>query len=116
LFLLRIAGFSPGFAPPPSASLTAVTLDDIQRLAQLARIEVTPAEAAAVAVKLEGIFELIDRMRGVDTTGVVPMSHAQDVTLRLREDCVTETDQREVFQQLAPAAQDGLYLVPRVIE
>ena len=94
----------------------ALSLDDIQRLAHLARIEVTPAEAAAVAEKLDRIFELIGRMRAVDTTGIVPMSHAQDVALSLREDRVTETDQREVFQRLAPAAQDGLYLVPRVVE
>lgn len=94
----------------------ALSLDDIQRLAHLARIEVTPAETVAVAEKLDAIFELIGRMRMVDTTGIVPMSHAQDATLPLREDRVTETDQREAFQRLAPAAQDGLYLVPRVIE
>ncbi len=119
LFLLRFAGNSAEFAilavlaPAP---LMALSLDDIQRLAHLARIEVTPAEAVAVAQKLDGIFELIGRMRAVDTTGIVPMSHAQDLSLPLREDRVTETDQREAFQRLAPAAQDGLYLVPRVIE
>ena len=94
----------------------ALSLNDVQRLAHLARIEVTPDEAATVAEKLDGIFELIGRMRVVDTTGIVPMSHAQDITLALREDRVTETDQREVFQRLAPAVQDGLYLVPKVIE
>jgi aspartyl-tRNA(Asn)/glutamyl-tRNA(Gln) amidotransferase subunit C len=94
----------------------ALSLDDIQRLAYLARIEVTPAEAAAVAQKLDGIFELIGRMRTVDTTGIVPMSHAQDLSLALREDRVAETDHRDAFQRLAPTAQDGLYLVPRVIE
>jgi len=94
----------------------ALSLDDIQHIAHLARIEITPAEAAAVGKKLDGIFELIGRMRAVDTTGILPMSHAQDLMLPLREDRVTETDRREDYQRLAPAAQDGLYLVPKVIE
>ena len=94
----------------------ALSNEDIQRIAHLARIEITPAEAAAVAAKLDGIFELIGRMRAVDTSGIVPMSHAHDVTLPLREDRVTDTDQRDALQRAAPAAQDGLYLVPRVIE
>jgi aspartyl-tRNA(Asn)/glutamyl-tRNA(Gln) amidotransferase subunit C len=94
----------------------ALSNEDIQRIAHLACIEVTPAEAATVAAKLDGIFELIGRMREVDTRGIVPMSHAHDVTLPLREDCVTEADHRDAFQRLAPAAQDGLYLEPRVIE
>jgi aspartyl-tRNA(Asn)/glutamyl-tRNA(Gln) amidotransferase subunit C len=90
--------------------------EDIQRIAHLARIEITPAEAADVRAKLDSIFDLIGRMRAVDTTGIVPMSHAQDVTLPLREDVVTETDQRELYQSVAPAVHDGLYLVPKVIE
>ena len=94
----------------------ALSLDDIQRIAHLARIEITPAEATAVGTKLDGIFELIGRMRAVDTTGIVPMSHAQDLMLPLREDRVTETDRHEDYQRLAPAVQDGLYLVPKVIE
>ncbi|MEP6942733.1 MAG: Asp-tRNA(Asn)/Glu-tRNA(Gln) amidotransferase subunit GatC [Betaproteobacteria bacterium] len=89
---------------------------DIQRIAHLARIEVTSAEAAAVAAKLDGIFELVGRMRAIDTRGILPMSHAHDVTLPLRDDRVTESDQRDVLQRTAPASQDGLYLVPRVIE
>jgi aspartyl-tRNA(Asn)/glutamyl-tRNA(Gln) amidotransferase subunit C len=94
----------------------ALSLDEIQRIAHLARIEVTATEAADVAHKLDAIFELIGRMRAVDTTGIVPMSHAHDATLALREDRVTEFDARATFQRLAPEAQDGLYLVPRVIE
>ena len=94
----------------------ALSNEDIQRIAHLARIEVTAAEAAEFAAKLDGIFELVGRMRAVDTRGIVAMSHAHDVTLPLREDHVTESDQRDAFQRLAPAAQDGLYLVPRVIE
>ncbi|HEV8255577.1 MAG TPA: Asp-tRNA(Asn)/Glu-tRNA(Gln) amidotransferase subunit GatC [Casimicrobiaceae bacterium] len=94
----------------------ALYSEDIQRIAHLARIEITAAEAVDVRAKLESIFDLIGRMRAVDTTGIVPMSHAQEVTLPLREDVVTETDRRELYQSVAPAVQDGLYLVPRVIE
>jgi aspartyl-tRNA(Asn)/glutamyl-tRNA(Gln) amidotransferase subunit C len=94
----------------------ALSLDDIQRIAHLARIEITPLEAIEVGKKLDGIFELIGRMRAVDTTGIVPMSHAQDLTLPLREDRVTEIDRRDLYQSVAPAVRDGLYLVPKVIE
>jgi aspartyl-tRNA(Asn)/glutamyl-tRNA(Gln) amidotransferase subunit C len=94
----------------------AVSSDDVLRLAHLARIEITPAEAAEVRLKLDRIFDLIDRLQAVDTRGIVPMAHAQEVTLPLREDAVTETDQRELYEALAPAVAHGLYLVPRVIE
>ena len=94
----------------------ALSLDDIQRIAHLARIEITPAEAAAVGKKLDGIFELIGRMRAVDTTGIVPMSHAQDLMLPLREDRVTETIVATTTSASRPRSQDGLYLVPKVIE
>ena len=94
----------------------ALSSEDTQRLAHLARIEITPAEVVDVRAKLDSIFELIGRMRAIDTTDIVPMSHAQDVTLRLREDAVTETDRHELYQSVAPAVQSGLYLVPKVIE
>jgi aspartyl-tRNA(Asn)/glutamyl-tRNA(Gln) amidotransferase subunit C len=94
----------------------ALSSADMQRIAHLARIEITPAEAVDVRAKLDSIFDLIGRMRAVDTTGIVPMSHAQDVTLPLREDIVTESDRHELYQSGAPAVQDGLYLVPKVIE
>ncbi len=89
---------------------------DIKRIAHLARIEVSDAEADATLTKLTGILGLIEQMQAVDTTGIVPMSHSQDVTQRLRDDVVTETNQRELFQSIAPAVEDGLYLVPKVIE
>jgi aspartyl-tRNA(Asn)/glutamyl-tRNA(Gln) amidotransferase subunit C len=94
----------------------ALSVDDVQRAAHLARIEITAAEADDVRNKLEGVFRMIERMRAVDTTGIVPMSHAQDVSLPLREDRVTEVDQRALYQQNAPAVENGLYLVPKVIE
>ena len=94
----------------------ALTLEDIKRIAHLARIEVSDKEAQETLNKLSGILGLIEQMQAVDTTGIAPMSHSQDVTQRLREDVVTQTNQRELFQSIAPATQDGLYLVPKVIE
>jgi aspartyl-tRNA(Asn)/glutamyl-tRNA(Gln) amidotransferase subunit C len=94
----------------------ALSIEDVKRVAHLARIEVTPDEAQDVLKKLTGIFGLIEDMRRVDTAGIAPMSHAADVSLALRDDVVTETDQRDLFQSVAPATADGLYLVPKVIE
>jgi aspartyl-tRNA(Asn)/glutamyl-tRNA(Gln) amidotransferase subunit C len=94
----------------------SLSLDDVRRIAHLARIEVGPAEIAAIHGKLESIMSLIDQLQAIDTTGVVPMAHAQDVTAPLREDRVTETDLHTLYQQAAPAIEDGLYLVPKVIE
>jgi aspartyl-tRNA(Asn)/glutamyl-tRNA(Gln) amidotransferase subunit C len=94
----------------------ALNLEDIKRIAHLARIEVSDSEAQETLNKLSGILGLIEQMQAVDTTGIAPMSHSQDVTQRLREDVVTQTNQRELFQSIAPATQDGLYLVPKVIE
>jgi len=89
---------------------------DIKRIAHLARIKVSDAEAEATLTKLTGILGLIEQMQAVYTKGIVPMSHSQDVTQRLREDVVTEINQRELFQSIAPAVEGGLYLVPKVIE
>jgi aspartyl-tRNA(Asn)/glutamyl-tRNA(Gln) amidotransferase subunit C len=94
----------------------ALTLADVQRVAHLARIEITPAEAAATLRKLSGIFGLIEEMQKIDTRGIEPMSHAQDVVLMPREDVVTETDRHALFQSVAPQVEAGLYLVPKVIE
>ncbi len=96
----------------------ALSSEDVQRIAHLARIEITSAEASEVRTKLDRIFELIGEMRAIDTTGIVPMSHAQDVTLPLREDRVTESDRHADYQRVAPPGAVGhdLYLVPKVIE
>jgi len=94
----------------------SLSLLDVKRIAQLARIEVTDAQAEQVLAQLQGVFALIEELQSVDTQGIEPMSHAQDVTLRLREDQVTETDNRERFQAIAPRVDVGLYLVPKVIE
>ncbi|CAG0981330.1 Glutamyl-tRNA(Gln) amidotransferase subunit C [Methylophilaceae bacterium] len=98
---------------------------DVKRIAHLARIEVSDQEAEATLQKLTGILGLIEQMQAVDTAGISPMSHSQDVTQRLREDIVTKTNQRDEFQKNAPAigngsdepaVEHGLYLVPKVIE
>jgi aspartyl-tRNA(Asn)/glutamyl-tRNA(Gln) amidotransferase subunit C len=94
----------------------SLSLEDVKRVAHLARIDITDAEAAEVKEKLGGLFLLIEQMRAVDTRGIVPMSHAQDVALPLREDRVVEENRRERYQTNAPAVADGLYLVPKVIE
>ncbi len=94
----------------------SLTPDDVRRLARLARIAILPDESAAVLERLNRVLGLIEEMRAVDTKGVEPMSHALDVVQRLREDQVTERDQRGAYQSVAPAVEDGLYLVPRVVE
>jgi aspartyl-tRNA(Asn)/glutamyl-tRNA(Gln) amidotransferase subunit C len=94
----------------------ALNITDIKRIAHLARIDVSDKEAESTLIKLSGILGLIEQMQAVDTTGIVPMSHSQDLVQRLREDVVTTTNQRDEFQKNAPAVADGLYLVPKVIE
>lgn len=91
-------------------------IEEVHRIALLARIEISDAEALAMQGELNAIFQLIGQMQSIDTEGVEPMAHAQDISLRLREDEITETDQRELYQVIAPQVEDGLYLVPKVIE
>lgn len=94
-----------------------LTQSDIKRIARLARIAVTDAQTETIRGELEGIFKLIETMQAVDTRGVEPMSHSQAAMVqRLRPDQVTETDQRELLQSIAPQVEAGLYLVPKVIE
>ena len=93
-----------------------LSLDQIQRIGDLARLELSPVELAAMQQELNGILALVDQMSAVDTEGVEPMSHPQAAMQRLREDEVSEKDQRENFQAIAPQVEDGLYLVPKVIE
>jgi aspartyl-tRNA(Asn)/glutamyl-tRNA(Gln) amidotransferase subunit C len=90
--------------------------DDVKRIARLARIETSDAEAQATQAQLNSIFDLIATMQAVDTRDVSPMAHAQEVYQRLRDDVVTETDRHTAFQAVAPAVENGLYLVPKVIE
>lgn len=94
----------------------SLTLPEVKRIAWLARIEITDAEAQAAQAQLNGIFKLIEQMQSVDTEGVAPMAHGQDVVQRLRDDRVTEIDRHALYQSIAPQVENGLYLVPKVIE
>lgn len=98
----------------------SLTPDDVSRIAHLARLELQPAESDALLGQLNGFFKIVDQMSAVDTAGVeplyTPLSAVQQVALRLRDDVVTETNQRELNQRSAPAVEDGLFLVPKVIE
>jgi aspartyl-tRNA(Asn)/glutamyl-tRNA(Gln) amidotransferase subunit C len=97
-----------------------LTPEDVSRIAHLARLALTPDEEPVMLAQLNGFFSIVEQMGAVDTSGVeplyTPLSAIQDVPLRLREDAVTETNEREANQRSAPAVEDGLFLVPRVIE
>ena len=102
-----------GLHPEPTMPLDR---QQVQRIAHLARLEISAPEADAYVAALSRILGLVEQMNAVDTTGVAPMAHPTDSGLRLRADAVTEADQRDKFLKLAPAAEAGLYLVPKVIE
>lgn len=89
---------------------------DIAKLAELARLEISDSHADEVATSITDVLALVDQLQAADTDGVIPMAHPLDATQRLRTDVVSEPNQREAFQKLAPAAEDGLFLVPKVIE
>ena len=101
-------------------SIMSLTPDQLQRIALLARIAVSPEEVGGVTDRLNQVLGLIDQLQAVDTRGIEPMSHALDAQLavqqRLRTDAVTEPDRRDDYQAGAPAVERGLYLVPKVIE
>jgi aspartyl-tRNA(Asn)/glutamyl-tRNA(Gln) amidotransferase subunit C len=98
----------------------SLTPDQLQRIAVLARIAVSPEEARGVTDRLNRVLGMIDQLQAVDTRGIEPMAHALDsqiaVEQRLRPDVASEPDQRAAFQAVAPAVEEGLYLVPKVIE
>ncbi len=107
---------SPASRFPRSAPIMSLSVADVRRIARLARLALSDEEAVAAQTKLSSVFGLIERLQAVDTEGVEPMTHPQPMTLRLRADEVTESDRRADFQAVAPAVEQGLYLVPRVIE
>ncbi|MGO4332819.1 Asp-tRNA(Asn)/Glu-tRNA(Gln) amidotransferase subunit GatC [Cupriavidus sp. 2TAF22] len=98
----------------------ALDLSDVKRIAHLARIEINDDEAGHTLVQLNQFFSLVEQMQAVDTTGVEPLAHplstVREMSQRLRDDAVTETDRRDDYQRPAPATEGGLYLVPKVIE
>ncbi|MEO8855989.1 MAG: Asp-tRNA(Asn)/Glu-tRNA(Gln) amidotransferase subunit GatC [Burkholderiaceae bacterium] len=98
----------------------SLTPSDIARIADLARLELTPAQGVRMLDQLNGFFDLVQQMRAVETSGVQPLAHPfetiSDIALRLRKDVVSESDNRSANQRSAPAVENGLFLVPRVIE
>ena len=94
----------------------AIERADIEKLSFLARIDITENTVAATTEGINRVLGLIDQLRAADTQGVAPLAHPLDIVQRLREDEVSETVDREVLQAIAPAVEDGLYLVPKVIE
>jgi aspartyl-tRNA(Asn)/glutamyl-tRNA(Gln) amidotransferase subunit C len=98
----------------------SLNAQDIARIANLARLELHPEESERMLARINGFFEIVEKMRAVDTAGVEPLTHpvaaVRDVALRLREDVASEPNQREANQRSAPAVERGLFLVPKVIE
>jgi aspartyl-tRNA(Asn)/glutamyl-tRNA(Gln) amidotransferase subunit C len=99
----------------------SLTLSDVKRIAHLAQLEMSEEQSATALGQLNGIFALAEQMQAVDTDGVAPLSHPlaahmHNIALRLREDVATEPNRREAYQAVAPKTEDGLYLVPKVIE
>lgn len=94
----------------------SLTPEDINKIAHLARLHIDASQMDHYARHLSSILTLVDQMNTIDTTDVTPMAHPQYASQRLREDVATENNQREHFQRHAPAVEDGLYLVPRVVE
>ena len=98
----------------------SLTPQDITRIANLARLALRPEESERMLAQINGFFDIVEKMRAVDTTGIEPLTHpvatVQDVSLRLREDVASEPGQREANQRSAPAVERGLFLVPKVIE
>lgn len=94
----------------------SLSADDVAKIAHLARLGLDPDNAGALGRELQNILDLVATMERVDTAGVAPMAHPLDMAQRLRPDQVTETDRRDAYQANAPAVENGLFLVPRVIE
>jgi aspartyl-tRNA(Asn)/glutamyl-tRNA(Gln) amidotransferase subunit C len=98
----------------------ALTSSDIDRVAHLARLQLAPEERARMLAQINGFFDIVEQMRAVDTTGIEPLAHPVaaigEIALRLRDDVVSESNQREANQRSAPAVERGLFLVPKVIE
>ena len=113
--LLPVPSLNPAAITEASHEM-ALSLSDVKRIAHLARIEVTDAEAGQALGQLNDIFKLIERLQSVDTSGIEPMSHPLGGSQRLRKDAASSTENREANMRNAPAQQDGLYLVPKVIE
>lgn len=94
----------------------ALDKEDVIKIAHLARLQVAEEDISATTERLSSILGMIEQLQATPTDGVEPMAHPMDAVQRLREDAVTESNHREDYQKIAPATEDGLYLVPKVIE
>lgn len=94
----------------------SLTPDQVKQVAQLARLQLNLEQVAPYAHQLSNILAMVDQLAGVDTANVAPMAHPLDMTQRLRPDAISEPNRRDDYQAIAPQVQDGLYLVPKVIE
>lgn len=94
----------------------ALTLADVEKIARLSRLSLSAAERENTLAELNSIFQLVEKMQAVNTDGIEPMAHPHELALRLRDDVVTETDQHQRYQAVAPLVDKDLYLVPKVIE
>ena len=94
----------------------SLTADDVKKIAHLARLGIAEQDVEHYAKDLSGVLDLMTQMGNLDTVGVTPMAHPLDQSQRLRQDVVTESDQRSLFQSIAPQTEAGLYLVPKVID
>jgi aspartyl-tRNA(Asn)/glutamyl-tRNA(Gln) amidotransferase subunit C len=110
----------PVLSPDQATLPMSLSASDIARIASLARLQLAPDESERLQGHINGFFELVERMRAVDTAGIEPLAHPvaaiEDITLRLRDDVVSEPNNREANQRSAPAVEAGLFLVPKVIE
>lgn len=96
--------------------MMSLTLNDVEKIAQLARLSLSEQEKQTSLEKLNAVFELVEKMQTVNTDGIEPMSHPHEVALRLREDAVTENDHAPEYQAVSPEVRERLYIVPQVIE
>lgn len=94
----------------------ALDKNEVEKIAHLARLQISESDVVETGQRISNILAMIDQMQSVDTSAVKPMAHPFDAVQRLRPDLVTESNQRDYLQKIAPATQDGLYLVPKVIE
>ncbi len=108
--------YNRGLLHPPDALSLIVDKSEIDKIATLARLRVSPAETDEVTARIGEILAMIDQMQAVDTDGVEPLAHPLDAVQRLRTDEVTEADRRDELLDLAPSSRNGLFLVPRVID
>ena len=110
----------PVLSPDQATLPMSLSASDIARIASLARLQLAPDKSERLQGQINGFFELVERMRAVDTAGIEPLAHPvaaiEDITLRLRDDVVSEPNNREANQRSAPAVEAGLFLVPKVIE